>query len=86
LNVGKLFGALLQTISSLYLQCLGNESSDAKRPATESSSSARQGAGNVKSEAERKMEETAAQHKGQADGNTTEEIEKAKRKAQESGH
>ena len=44
---------------------------NAKRSATESLSSARQGAGNLKSEAERKM---------------TEEIEKAKRKAQGSGY
>jgi len=86
LNVRKLFGALLQTNSLLYLQSLGNESSDAKRSATESSSSARQRAGNVKSEAERKMEETAAQHKGQAEGKMTEEIKKAKRKAQGSGY
>lgn len=66
-------------------QKLDQEMANAKRSATESSSSARQGAGNVKSEAERKMEEAAAQHKGQAEGKMTEEIEKAKRKAQGSG-
>lgn len=62
-------------------QKLDQEMANAKRSATESSSSARQGAGNVKSEAERKMEETAAQHKGQAEGKMTEGIEKAKQKA-----
>ncbi len=67
-------------------QKLDQEMANAKRSATESSSAARQGAGNVKSEAERKMEETAAQHKGQAEGKMTEEIEKAKRKALEAGH
>jgi len=67
-------------------QKLDQELANAKRSATESSSSARQGAGNVKSEAERKMEETAAQHKSQAEGKITEEIEKAKRKAQGSGY
>jgi hypothetical protein len=60
-------------------QKIDQEMANAKRSATESSSSARQGAGNVKSEAERKMEETAAQHKGQAEGKLTEEIEKVKR-------
>lgn len=67
-------------------QRLDQEMANAKRSATESSSSARQGASNVKSEAERKMEETAAQHKGQAEGKMTEEIEKAKRKAQGAGY
>jgi len=67
-------------------QKLDQEMANAKRSATESSSSARQGASNVKTEAERKMEETAAQHKGQAEGKMTEEIEKAKRKAQGSGY
>ncbi len=67
-------------------QKLDQEMANAKRSATESSSAARQGAGHVKSEAERKMEETAAQHKGQAEGKMTEEIEKAKRKALEAGH
>ncbi|MCS6293626.1 MAG: hypothetical protein H8J66_11185 [Nitrospira sp.] len=67
-------------------QKLDQEMANAKRSATESSSSARQEAGNVKSEAERKLEETTAQHKGQAEGKMTEAIEKAKRKAQGSGH
>lgn len=67
-------------------QKLDQEMANAKRSATESSSAVRQEAGNVKSEAERKMEETAAQHKGQAEGKMTEEIEKAKRKAMEAGH
>ena len=67
-------------------QKLDQELANTKRSATESSSSARQGAGNVKSEAEGKLEETEAQHKGQAERKMTEAIEKAKRKAQESGH
>lgn len=67
-------------------QKLDQEMANAKRSATESSSSVRQGAGNVKSEAEWKMEETVAQHKGQAEGKMAEEIEKAKRKAQGAGH
>lgn len=67
-------------------QKLDQEMANAKRSATESSSSVRQGASNIKTEAERKMEETAAQHKSQAEGKMTEEIEKAKRKAQGSGY
>jgi F0F1-type ATP synthase membrane subunit b/b' len=66
-------------------QKLDQEMANAKRSASESSSAARQGAANVKSEAERKMEDTAVQHKVQAEGKMTEEIEKAKQKAQGMG-
>jgi hypothetical protein len=66
-------------------QRLDQEMANAKRSATESTSNVRQGAGNVKSEAERKMEETAAQHKSQAEAKMTEEIEKAKQKSQGMG-
>lgn len=63
-------------------QKLEQEMANTKRSATESSSGARQSASDVKSAAEKKMEDTAAQHKSQAEGKMTEEIEKAKRKAQ----
>lgn len=63
-------------------QKLEQELANTKRAATESSSSARQSAIDVKSAAERKLEETAAQHKSQTEGKLTEEIEKKKRKAQ----
>ena len=63
-------------------QKLEQELANTKRAATESSSAARQSASNVKSAAERKLEETAAQHKSQTEGKLTEEIEKKKRKAQ----
>lgn len=43
----------------------GQEMANARPSASESSSSARQGAGNVKSEAERKMEEATAQPESQ---------------------
>lgn len=66
-------------------QKLEQEMSNAKRSAGESTSSARQGAGSMKSEAEKKMEETAAQHKSQAEGKMTEEIEKVKQKARDMG-
>lgn len=91
LAVSLLFGSALLVSAQVpsagdMQQKLDQEMANAKRSATESSSAARQGAGNVKSEAERKMEETTAQHKGQAEGKMTEEIEKAKRKAMEAGH
>lgn len=91
LAVGVLAGSALPAFAQIpsagdMQQKLDQEMANAKRSAAESSSAARQGAGNVKSEAERKMEETAAQHKGQAEGKMTEEIEKAKRKALEAGH
>lgn len=63
-------------------QRLEQEMAATKRSATDSTSSARQAASDKKSEAEQKMNETAAQHKSQADNKLTEEIEKAKRKAQ----
>ncbi len=85
--LGSAFPVFAQVPSAGDMQQkLDQEMANAKRSATESSSTARQGAGHVKSEAERKMEETAAQHKGQAEGKMTEEIEKAKRKALEAGH
>ena len=87
LVLGSALGAFAQIPSAGDMQQkLDQELANAKRSATESSSSAREGVGNVKSEAERKMEDTAAQHKGQAEGKMTEEIEKAKRKAQGAGH
>lgn len=91
LAVSVVFGSVLLVSAQIpsagdMQQKLDQEMANAKRSATESSSAARQGSGNVKSEAERKMEETAAQHKGQAEGKMTEEIEKAKRKALEAGH
>ncbi|MBU6432556.1 MAG: hypothetical protein KGS09_07480 [Nitrospirae bacterium] len=63
-------------------QKLEQELANTKRSATESSSGASQSASDVKSAAEKKMEDTAAQHKSQAEGKMTEEIEKAKRRAQ----
>lgn len=63
-------------------QQLEQELANTKRSATESSTGARQNASDVKSAAEKKMEDTAAQHKSQAEGKMMEEIEKAKRKAQ----
>lgn len=63
-------------------QKLEQEMATTKRSATESSSSARQNASDVKSVAEQRMSETAAQHKSQAESKMTEEIEKARRKAQ----
>jgi F0F1-type ATP synthase membrane subunit b/b' len=87
LVIGSVLVASAQVPSAGDMQQkLDQEMANAKRSATESSSSARQGAGNVKSEAERKLEETEAQHKSQAEGKLTEAIEKAKRKSQESGH
>lgn len=62
-------------------QKLDQEMANAKRSASESSSNTRQGASNMKTEAERKMDDEAAQHRSQAEGKMTEEIEKAKRKA-----
>jgi F0F1-type ATP synthase membrane subunit b/b' len=67
-------------------QKLDQEMANAKRSATESSSSARQAASDKKSEAEQKMSDMAAQHKSQAEGKMTEEIERAKRKAQGAGY
>lgn len=67
-------------------QKLDQEMANAKRSATESTSSARQAASDKKSEAEQKMNDTAAQHKSQAEGKMMEEIEKAKRKAQGTGY
>lgn len=67
-------------------QKLDQELANAKRSATESSSSARQAASDKKSEAEQKMSDMAAQHKSQAEGKLTEEIEKAKRKVQGTGY
>ena len=67
-------------------QKLDQEMANAKRSATESTSGARQSASDVKSTAEQKMNDTAAQHKSQAEGKMTEEIEKAKRKTQGSGY
>lgn len=67
-------------------QKLDQEMANAKRSATESSSSTRQAASDKKSEAEQKMSDMAAQHKSQAEGKLTEEIEKAKRKAQGTGY
>lgn len=64
-------------------QKLEQELANTKRAATESSSGASQSASDVKSAAEKKMEDTAAQHKSQAEGKMTEEIERAKRKARE---
>ncbi len=79
---GGVLGLSAQVPSASDMQQkLDQEMSNAKRSASESSTSARQGASNMKSEAERKMEEEAAQHKSQAEGKMTEEIEKAKRKA-----
>jgi hypothetical protein len=63
-------------------QKLEQEMANTKRFATESSSGACQNASDVKSAAEWKMSETAAQHKSQAEDKMTEQIEKAKRKAQ----
>jgi F0F1-type ATP synthase membrane subunit b/b' len=71
--------------SSDMQQKLDQEMANSRRSASESVSSSRQGAGNMKSEAEKKMEETAAQHKSQAESKMTEEIEKAKQKAQGMG-
>lgn len=93
--IGALVGAI--TLGSALLasgqipsagdmqQKLEQEMSNAKRSASESSSSARQSGGSMKSEAEKKMEDTAAQHKSQAEGKMNEEIEKAKQKAQGMG-
>lgn len=87
LVMGSALVAVAQAPSAADMQQkLDQEMANAKRSATESTSAARQGASNVKSEAERKMEETAAQHKGQAEGKMAEEIEKAKRKAQGTGY
>ncbi len=66
-------------------QRLEQEMTNTKRSAADSSASAGQNAPNMKSEAEKKMEDTARQHKSQAEGQMTEEIEKAKRKAQGMG-
>jgi len=63
-------------------QKLDQELANTKRFATESNSSTRQGASNVQSEAERKMEDLAAQQKSQAEGKMTEQTEKAKKKSQ----
>lgn len=62
-------------------QKLEQEMANTKRSATESFSGARQSASDVKSAAEKKMEDTAAQHKSHAEGKMTKEIEQAKRKA-----
>ncbi|MFO0705801.1 MAG: hypothetical protein U0412_03015 [Nitrospira sp.] len=83
-------GASLTTLAQVpsagdMQQKLDQEMANAKRSASDAASGAKQGAGSVKSEAERKMEETAAQHKSQAEGKMTEEIEKAKQKAQGTG-
>lgn len=67
-------------------QKLDQELANTKRSAAESTSNARQSASDVKSAAEQKMNDTAAQHKSQAEGKMAEEIEKAKRKAKESGY
>lgn len=67
-------------------QKLDQELANTKRSAAESTSNARQSASDVKSAAEQKMNDTAAQHKSQAEGKMAEEIEKAKRKAQGSGY
>lgn len=67
-------------------QKLDQEMTNSKRSATESTSNARQEASDKKSEAEQKMNDMAAQHKSQADSKLTEEIEKAKRKAQGAGY
>lgn len=82
LIVGSALAVLAQVpLAGDMQQKLDQELANARRSASESSSSVHQGAGNVKSEAERKMEEAAAQHKSQAEGKMTEEIEKAKQKA-----
>lgn len=87
LVIGSARGVSAQVPSAGDMQQkLDQEMANAKRSATESSSGAKKGASNVKSEAERKMEDTAAQHKGQAEGKMAEEIEKAKRKAQGAGY
>lgn len=66
-------------------QKLDQEMAKARRSANESSSSAQQGGSNVTSEAEKKMEDIANEQKSQAEGKMTEQIEKAKRKAQGMG-
>jgi hypothetical protein len=63
-------------------QRLEQEMSQTKRATSETAAGTRQRSGEMKSEAEKKMEDTAGQHKSQAEGKMTEEIEKAKRKAQ----
>ena len=63
-------------------QRLDQELANTKRSASESVVGTRQGANSAKAEAERKMEETASQHRSQAEGKMTEEIEKAKQKTQ----
>ena len=81
--LGSALGALGQAPSAGDMQQkLDQEMTNARRSASESSSSAQQSVGNVKSEAEKKMEDAAAQHRSQAEGKMTEGIEKAKQKAQ----
>ncbi|HLZ34269.1 MAG TPA: hypothetical protein VKP13_09635 [Nitrospira sp.] len=63
-------------------QRLEQEMTQTKRAAGESAAGASQSSKEMKSEAEKKMEDTAGLHKSQAEGKMTEEIEKAKRKAQ----
>jgi hypothetical protein len=63
-------------------QRLEQEMSQTKRATSESAAGARRSSQEMESEAEKKMEDTARQHRSQAEGKMTEEIEKAKRKAQ----
>ncbi|MEQ1795182.1 MAG: hypothetical protein ABL970_13440 [Nitrospira sp.] len=91
LAVSVVFGSVLMVFAQVpsagdMQQKLDQELANTKRSATESTSSARQSASDVKSAAEQKMNDTAAQHKSQAEGKMAEEIEKAKRKAQGSGY
>jgi hypothetical protein len=62
-------------------QRLEQEMAESKRAAGESATGARQRSGEMKSEAEKKLEDTASQQKSQAEGKMAEEIEKAKRSA-----
>jgi F0F1-type ATP synthase membrane subunit b/b' len=81
--LGSALMALAQVPSAGDMQQrLDQEMANARRSASESSPSAKQHADGMKSEAEKKMEDTATQHKSQAEGKMTEEIEKAKQKAQ----
>ena len=81
LAVSVLFGSVLMVSAqapsaSDMQQKLDQELANTKRSATESTSKARESASDVKSAAEQKMNDTAAQHKSQAEGKMAEEIEK----------
>ncbi len=88
LTVGAIIGCAAATASGQALspsdmqQKLDQEMANARRAASESSSSTRRNANDVTTDAERKMDDLATQHKSQAERTLAEEIEKSKKKPQ----